>query len=122
MGWYVHHHGHGVDLTRGGQFAKVVKRQLCAASSTSALACNAGRCERADQVPCTLAPIRPSQLLSAISPASRQNFRNPRAFIPQALYAKGCLRDNRLLPITAVPDTPAPRVAKPQQDNRHDTQ
>ena len=38
-----------------------------AVNSTSELACNAGRWERADQVPVTLAPINPSRILSAIS-------------------------------------------------------
>jgi hypothetical protein len=39
-----------------------------AVNSTSELACNAGTWERADQVPLTLAPIRPNRILFAMLP------------------------------------------------------
>jgi hypothetical protein len=46
-----------------------------AVNSTSVLACSAGRWERADQVPLTLAPISPSRTLSAMIASL---LRNPR--------------------------------------------
>jgi hypothetical protein len=38
-----------------------------AVRSTSWLSCTAGRCDRDDQVPLTLAPISPKRILSAMA-------------------------------------------------------
>ena len=57
----------GVAVAVGlGQVALAALVLQTAVSSTSALARNAGRCERADQVPLTLAPIRPSRIFCAL--------------------------------------------------------
>src|SRR5262249_33486192 len=50
-----------------------------AVNSTSALARAAGKCERDDQVPLTLAPISASRIFPAISPSPSARLRkNPR--------------------------------------------
>src|SRR5438132_1433719 len=87
---HAHDDGDRVDLRRGDHLAVVVEGQpgpqawraasalsalvvRTAVNSTSVLACTAGRWDRADHVPLTLAPIRPNRILSGMSLPPREN-------------------------------------------------